>query len=469
MLATRFAASFRLVPLFALLALSQLSAQAPTPAPRATLPSATNAATSSFTAEDALQIASVAVADLSDDGHWIALTESIRRDAFGNDYRHDGDPTYVHAVPIRLWSVDARTGQRQAVFADKRAVRSPRWSPDGGQLAFLLWNGDVYEPAVWTRATGKVATLKLPAGKYVAETSDLRWNGAGTQVIVAVHTADWRKRAREAFANITGGPIIVQSSKEPFLAWDDLRRMAMRRSVGALDVKSGAYRELVPEGMIGNYTVADDGSAVAYTEDETKKTQYEAGGNDGRLIARTLATGATHTLLASTRGSQVVWSEDGARYAFARDGAVYVGSIADTATKLVAGRPAPARSARGDSSAGAAPSGRGGRGGAPGARGDRFTASRFSPKGDALLVANRDSTWVVDLGSGARDLVMVTDDSSATEPRVTFAAWSGDGSKIYFTRASRTKWERAIVRYDRSTKRATRCICRKTDRPRSSP
>jgi dipeptidyl aminopeptidase/acylaminoacyl peptidase len=466
-MSARFAAPLRPAlgfALFAALAAAAPSVVAQTPVRRqgvsaSVASSAAHAAPSPyFTAEDALQITTVAVADLSDDGHWIALTESIRRDGFGNDYRHDGDPTYVHAVPIRLWSVDTRTGQRQAVFADKRAIRSPRWSPNGGQLAFLLWNGDVYEPAVWSRATGKLATLNLPPGKYVAETSDLRWNGAGTQLIVAVHTADWRKRARDAFANITGGPIIVQSSKEPFLAWDDLRRMAMRRSVGAVDAKSGVYHELVPEGMISNYTVADDGSAIAYTEDETKKTQYEAGGNEGRLIARTLATGATRTLLASTRGAQTVWSEDGSRYAFARDGAVYVGSIADTVTKLAAGRPAPARGARGDSTTGAAPPGGGGRGGATGARGDRFTASRFSPKGDALLVANRDSTWVVDLGSGARDLVMVTDDSSTTEPRVTFAAWSGDGSKLYFTRASRTKWERAIVRYDRTTKRTDELV-----------
>src|SRR5206468_3251747 len=135
-----------------------------------------------FTADDALELNTTSIADMSEDGRWLALTQALRRDSYGNDYRHDGDPTYVHATPVRLWSVDARTGQRTPVFADKRAVRAVRWSPDGSQLAFLMWNGDVYEPAVWTRATGKLTTLKLPAGKYVAETSDLRWNGAGTEL-----------------------------------------------------------------------------------------------------------------------------------------------------------------------------------------------------------------------------------------------------------------------------------------------
>src|SRR4051794_3837620 len=234
----------------------QLLAQGPTAKPAAAAPAPY------FTAEDALDISTFSIADMTDDGKWLALTQSVRRDGFGNDYRRDGDPTYVRPTSVRLWAVDARTGQRQAVFTDKRAVRGMRWSPDGSQLALLLWNGDVYEPAVWNRVGGKLTTLKLPAGKYVAEGSDLRWTAGGTKLVAAVHTFDWRKKAQDAFANITGGPVTVQSSTEPFLAWDALRRMAATRSIGAIDVKTGAFEELVPETTIGAYTVATDGKVV---------------------------------------------------------------------------------------------------------------------------------------------------------------------------------------------------------------
>jgi dipeptidyl aminopeptidase/acylaminoacyl peptidase len=312
-------------------------------------------------------------------------------------------------------------------------------------------------PAIWNRAANKLTTLTMPAGKYVAETSDIRWNGAGTQVIVAVHTTEWKKKAQATFTNMTVGPVFVQDSKEPFLAWDDLRRMAGRRSIGAIDVGSGAYRELVPEAQITAYTVAEDGSVVTYGEDQTKKTDYDGGGNDSRLVARMVATGAQHTVMASTRGAQVIWAEDGTHYAFSRDGRVYVGTVADSATRQIAGPPPAPRGALPDSTSAAATGGRGGRGGRGGANADRYTATRFSPGGDAVLLSNREGLWVYDLSSNAKELAIAAD-TNPTSPRVALAAWSDDGSKLYFTSASRAKWERAVIRYDRATKQRQELI-----------
>jgi len=440
----------RLPAVVALVVLARVAhAQAPTASVAAQPPA--RAATPVFTADDALEINSATIADMSDDGRWLAFTQSVRRDGYGNDYRHDGDPTYVHPTPVRLWSVDARTGQRQAVFPDKRAVRGMRWSPDGSQLAMLVWNGDAFEPAVWNRATGKLTPLKLPAGKYVAETSDIRWNGAGSQVVVAVHTTAWRQKAHDTFTQITAGPVFVQNSKDPFLAWDDLRRMANRRSVGAIDVKAGTYKELVPEAMITSYTLADDGTVIAYTEDQTKKTDYDGNGNDGRLFARSLASGTNRTLLSSTRSTQVAWSEDGTRYAYSKDGRVHLGSLTDTTTKLIAG---PAELAKGAT----APPADTTAAGRARARAERFTVGRFSPRGDALLISNGEGQWVVDLGTNAREMVIATNDSNPATPRVTFAAWSDDGSKLYFNTASRTKWERGIARYDRASKKTDQLV-----------
>src|SRR5258708_9733195 len=149
----------------------------------------------------------------------------------------------------------------------------------------LAYDGDVFEPVIWTRATGRTRTMKLPAGRCVAETSDIRWTKNGEQVVVAVPTAEWRTKARASFAQITAGPVFVQTSKDPFLAWEDLRRMANVRSVGALNVKTGEYQELIPEAMITNYTLPDDGGFVRYTADQTKKTDTHPPANPDRPFA----------------------------------------------------------------------------------------------------------------------------------------------------------------------------------------
>ena len=401
-----------------------------------------------FSANDALDLNTWSIADVTDDGRWVAMTHSIRRDGFGTDYRRDGDPTYLRVTSVRLWVMDAQTRQRTAVFPEKRPVRGMRWSPDGSQLALLILNGEALEPAIWNRASGKLTTYKAPAGKYVAEQSDIRWTAGGTKLVVALHTTEWKKKATAMFTNITSGPIIVQNSKDPFLAWDELRRMGSIRSVATVDVKTGAYEEIAPEAMIGTYTVANDGSTIAYAIDQNKKTEYEAVGNDSRLVARTVSGGATRTLFPSTRGVTVVWNEDGNRYAYSRDGRVYVASLADSTPRQVAG---PAEGARPEGGRGAAPDTTAA--GRARARAERFSVSRFSPKGDALLVSNGEGQWVLDLATNAKERIIATNDSSTTEPRFTFAAWSDDGSKLYYNKAARTKWERGVVRYDRATKK----------------
>ena len=436
----------RSLALACLLAVSSLSAQSVTPQAAADPGNARL-----FSANDALDINSWSIADVTDDGRWVAMTHSLRRDGFGADYRRDGDPTYLRVTPVRLWVIDSRSGQRTAVFPDKRSVRGMRWSPDGSQLAFLSLNGGALEPAVWNRSNGKVTTFKMPAGKYVAEQSDVRWTAGGSKLVVAVHTNEWKQKATALFMNITAGPVIVQNSKDPFLAWDELRRMGNIRSVGTVDVKSGAYEEIAPEAMIGTYNIAEDGASVAFTIDQIKKTEYEAVGGDARWVLRTVAGGASRTIMNSTRGAQVVWAEDGKRYAFSRDGRVYLASITDSAAKMVAGPPELPRNvanAVADTTAA----------GRARARAERFSVSRFSPRGDALLISNGQGQWVLDLATNAKEMVIATEDSSTTAPRITFAAWSDDGSKLYFNTASRTRWERGIIRYDRASKKIDELI-----------
>ena len=407
------------------------------------VPQAPRTAETPFVADDALGIVSYTIGDLTDDGRYIAATSSVRREAYGQDFRRDGDPTYVRGALSRVLLIDTKTGASQLIFADKKSVRGMRWSADGARLAMLVFNGDVYEPVIWTKATNKIVTLKLPAGQYVAENSDVRWTPNGKGLVFTSHKLEWRKKVRDTFATMTGvTPVFVQSSKDPFLAWDAIRREGNVRSIMMLDVATGQARETVPEQPLTTYTVAEDGSAITYARDIVTKTDYESlGGAETSLRVRDSA-GVERVLHATTRGMQIQWAEDGKRYAYSNGGRVYLANIADTTKKLLAGAPEPRRGEVPDTSKAARDK----------AALERFTVVRYSPTGDAVLVSNREGLWLADVTTGAREKVVATNDSSETLPRITFAGWSPDGRQLFLTFASRQKWERGVLRYDRPAK-----------------
>jgi dipeptidyl aminopeptidase/acylaminoacyl peptidase len=398
-------------------------------------------ASATMTAEDILDVTNVAAADLTDDGRFVATTSTLRRDTYGTDFRRDGDPTYLHVAPTRVSVIDTKSGASQNVFTDKRAVRSLRWSPDGKRLAMLVFNGDILEPVIWDRASGKTTAVKMPAGKYVAENSDVRWSADGRQIVVAMHTVEWRRKAREVFANMTAGPVFVQSSKDPFLSWDDIRRQANIRSIVSVDVATGATHERIPESNIASFTLAEDGSATSYAKDIAKKTDYDSFQSETALHTRDSA-GVDRVLRASTKGMQVAWGDDGKHYAFSTNGRVYVATTADTTSKLIAGAAETKRGETPDTSKAARDK----------AALDRFTVVRYSPANDAVLMSNKDGLWLADIATGTKEKIIAASDSDETLPRVTAQAWSHDGQHIYFSSASRQQWERGILRYDRDTK-----------------
>jgi dipeptidyl aminopeptidase/acylaminoacyl peptidase len=398
---------------------------------------------SPFTASDALDITTFTVQDLTRDGRWIAATSTSRRASLGVDYRRDGDPSYIRPTSALLWVIDATTGERRQVFSDARNVRAATWSPDGSRLALLVLRDGAFQPVVWVRGTGAQVNVTVPAGHYVAENSELRWSADGARVIVSLRTPQWRSRVAAEFDRLTRGPIFVQDSKEPFLVWDGLRRMGNLRSVHAIDVTTGKSNELLPEGNIASFTLSADDSLITYQEDITRKTDYDViFGTENRLSLRpTSGSSAATVVFPTLRGVTLAWAEDGRRYAFAREGRVHVARLGEGSPRQVAG-PDSARAAAADTSAASRQ-----------ARAlERFAVSRWSPAGDALLLTNPQGFWVVDATSGQRELLLATDTLPAA-PRYAPVAWSPDGRYLYFTYASRTQWERGLVRLERGTGR----------------
>jgi len=399
-----------------------------------------------FSIDDALNVVSYVQTDLSDDGRWLATVSTLRRDNFGVDYRRDGDPTYIRPSSGTVLVIETATGKSRAIFPDKRNVKSLAWSPDGSRLAMLVVHNDAFEPVIWERSTGRLTSVRAPAGSYVAENSDVRWTNDGASIVFALHSDAWKRSIRERFDRYTKGPVFVQSSNDPFLAWDDLRRSASRRSVVAYDVATRKTRELIPEGMIASYTLVARDSVIVYSEDITTKTDYDViFGTENRLVARGQGTSTPRTIVPSLKSTTVIWTEDGHRFAYGKEGRVFIGSPSDSGGRQIAGPPAGQRDSSTSDTSAAAKERR--------AR-ERFTPVRFNADGSLLLVSNRQGLWVADVASGTKELMLeIAPDSSTEGPRLTAIGWSPDSRYVYLTSASRTAWERGVSRFDRTSKR----------------
>jgi dipeptidyl aminopeptidase/acylaminoacyl peptidase len=406
---------------------------------------------------DLLDINTVSVQDLSADGKWLAITVSTRRDALGVDSYRDNDPTYVRATPVRLLVVDTKSMAQRAVFPAKTAVRAALFSPDGSKLAILTAANDALTVQVWDRVTGSFTSPKMPAGQHVAENSELRWSDDGKSLAFAARADTWTAKAKARFFELTKGPVTVLDGTEDFLEWDAMNRMNAERSIVSWTVApNGAVTTIRPTGLIGQWTLAKDGSAITVQEDITKKTDYDIiGGREWKLVSQSPAGGPARTLFPSLRGVTLAWAENGVNFTTTRDGRVFLGSVADTVSRQLLGPPAPARGATTPATAATTDTSAAAR--AQRAK-ERFSVVRWSPRSDAILAQNSEGLWLVNLTSADKELVIAAPDTTITReptPRKQFITWSDDGRYLYFAENSRTKWDRAVFRFDRQSGETT--------------
>ena len=132
-----------------------------------------------------------------DDGRWLALTISLRRDGLGVDFSRDGDPTNLRVTPVELLIIDTKSLAQRPVFLAKTAVRGTAWSPDASRLAMFVVANETQQLQVWDRATGRITSPVLPQGFYIAENSSCA--GAATASRWPRTAGErWKERAKNA-------------------------------------------------------------------------------------------------------------------------------------------------------------------------------------------------------------------------------------------------------------------------------
>ena len=392
-----------------------------------------------LTPADLLDVRTVSAGDYSPDGKWLVVRIARRGDALGFVAARDGDPSYTRPAPSRLLLLNTATGDTTAILSTPRTIGTLAWSAQSERLA-IATRDTMPQVLIWDVATRKLRVQPL-AGARLAENSDLSWTTDG-RLLLAIRERHWLSEVRARFDSLVRGPISVQVGTEPFLAWDVLRRLGNRALVVALTPLTARLDTLIPASQITSWTASPNGQRISWREDRNASTNYEGGpSNESRLLTRLRRDSdrdSATVVFASLRGVTVLQAADGDRYAFSRDGAIYLASLTDTTPRRLIG---PAPRARRD-----------------GARGDsarsndeeRFTLAGFSPSGEDVVVSSRTGLHLIHVVDGTRRTIGAVTDT-IRGPRFALADWSRDGRTLLVSMSSRTTWNRALIRVNVAT------------------
>lgn len=383
-----------------------------------------------FTTEVALDVRQVDIADVTPDGRWVAAMISTRRGRTDVDHTRFGDPTYIAPSYGELLVVDARTGAERSLFDEPVQVREPTWSPDGGRLAFLLRQGNDFLLRVWERDGGVLRAVSLDTDKALSSGSSLTWTPDGDRLLVGLRPAGWAEEARAAFLERTEGPVVVQDSRNDFLAWDRVRNLDDREIPALVAVDDGEVTELLPETPVVDARFTGDGAELVYLTARELRTAYRRGeGTEYTLSRMPLDGGDPMVVLGPTEDRpELSWTEDARAFAWSEDGDVRVRRLdADSAENLTAGRRAD-----------------------PDVPGDslRFSVVRWSPDGEALLVSSEVGWHLLQADGSAMERVLELEEDEDARPRRTVEGWTGDGRALLVSVSARDRWHRGLRRFD---------------------
>ena len=382
-----------------------------------------------FTPEIALDVRSIRIADVTEDGRRVAATVQTRRDRTDVDHQRFGDPTYVSPVSTRLLVIDTESGARTWIHEQPVVASGFTWSPDGTRLAYFLYEEGAHRLRVHDAANGRTSTVAVRTAKELASSSPLVWSPDGASLLVGLRPVGWAEEARAAFHALTAAPVIVQDSRDDFLAWDRVQNLADRQITALVTVADGSVRELLTEVTPRDPGFSADGSRLTYaTATETKTSYTRRDGTTYQVFALDLVGGDVTSLMGpSDERIDVDWSDARDAFAYAEEGAVFVRRVADsTAVDVTADH----RRLEGDTAQ------------------VRYAVERWSPDGSDLLLTSSRGWHVVDAAGRDLQTVLTLEEDEDTRPERDVQAWTDDGRWLYFARSARDRWERGLQRLD---------------------
>jgi len=283
-----------------------------------------------FTPAEALDLVSVSVREMTDNGAFLILTSGTRRDRMGTDHKRYRDPSYLSPSFTELLVMNTETREQWRVFDEKIILGGTSLSPDSKLLAVLTESSSGSKIFVYDLVARKLKELKIKSDKTLAGNSLLEWSPDQRSLLISLRESDWQQKADSMYREATVGPVTVYDGSRPFLKWDEIGLFASRSIPAMLDVSKGSVQELLPGGQYSSMRFAKPGDRLHFTEVLPQKTSYDRKGATKYGIYSLILgeTPVRDTLFkVANENKQLTWNEDNTRFAWADSGKIMVRSV----------------------------------------------------------------------------------------------------------------------------------------------
>ena len=384
-----------------------------------------------FTPNTALDVMSGSIADVTSDGRWLAVTVQSRRDRTDVDHMRFGDPTYVSPASTRVLLIETTSGDQEWLFGDPVQVRGLTWSPDDTQLGYFLMVGGQYQLRMYNIESGNTRSVSLGTTKEISSNSPLIWAPDGSSVLLSLRPEAWAEEARQAFAVMTSGPVVVQDSRNDFLAWDRVRNLASRQVAALVSVSSGSVEEILPEADVQGLRFGESGDFVTYTAVKPQKTAYERNeGTEYEILKLVLDGSAPESIVASSeRRTNPNWNKAGDAFVYSEEGNVFLRKLEEDSTANLTEQHRGSVSEDDSTKM-------------------SFSPMRWSPDDQNILMSSQTGWHIFSPDDGGLELVLPLEEDEESRPSRSVQSWSEDGRYIYFTYSASAEWQRGLKRLD---------------------
>lgn len=392
--------------------------------------------------DESLKVSYYKIENITGNGRYAAFSSSEITDWHGVKHERFGDPFWVPQEAHNLNILNTQNNTYWDIFGSKKVYEHPVWSADNHTLAFLLYEDQKISIQLYDANERRLRSLDINTDLDIASVSDLVWGPSGNYIYLELRSKKWKMRADSVYRAITNNDILIQDSKDNFLAWDYVHVESEKTIPVQVDVSSGEVTQLAPEGIFTDIIPSEKGAYLSIIREQPIKTAYHQSypfrnrqENEYHLYRVSLdAVERPDTLMQGMEdypGFEWKWNHSGTAFAFTEKGKVFTRSITDTA-KTEPTAVHYTYTIDSDTTE------------------LRYQMLAWGPDDTKILVHSNEGYHLLDRNGKGMSLVWKIRQNQQA-PRRSFQHWTEDGRYIYFTYSARNHWARGLSRLDLET------------------